>query len=302
MSTTIFTSTIANSLKETLEDINDDDTDGVEAAAVFTKYLDIKDMEDAYEDDLEMGGPGLATEVAEGVEIGSGTISEGYLTRYIARKFGIKLIATEEALEDGKYDKVINAAKRAKRALWKTADIDSANILNRMFNTSYTGGDDQPLGSSSHTLPGGGTFSNQLATPFSPSRAAVIVAVSQMRKFPGHDGVTEGVEPESVLCPLEQWAVWDGLTMSPKVPESNNNEVNVVQKLNLEPIPVKFWTASVTNWAIKTDADGGINFRWRRRPKGRSWVDNDQELMKYSNSARWARGWSNPRTVLAVNA
>lgn len=302
MPSTIFTSTIAHSLKETLEDIIDDDTDGVEAAAVFTKYLDIGEMEDAYEDDLEMGGPGLASEIPEGVEIGTGTIQEGYITRYIARKFGQKLHVTEEALEDGKYKEVIKAAARLKRSLWKTADIDAANILNRMFNTSFTGGDDQPLGSSSHTLPGGGTFSNQLATAFSPSRAAVIVAVSQIRQFPGHDGVTEGNEPETVLCPLGQWAVWDGLTMSPKVPESNNNEINVVQKLDLDVVAIKFWTASATNWAIKTDADGGIQWRWRRRPKGRSWVDNDQELMKYSNSARWARGWSDPRGMLCVNA
>lgn len=302
MSTMIFTSTIVNSLKETLEDIVDDDTDGVEAAAVFTKYTKVEDMSDAYVDDLEMGGPGLATEFGEGVEISTGTITEGYVTRYTARKFGQKMIATEEALEDGKYDKVINCAKRLKRALWKAADVDSANMLNRMFNASYTGGDDVCLGSSSHTLPGGGTFSNVMATAFSPSRAAVIVATTQVMNFPGHDGLTEGYEVEQVLCPNAQWAVWDGLTMSPKAPESNTNEINVVKNLSLEVVPIKWWTASTTNWAMTTSAGDGLQFKWRRRPKNRSWVDNDNESMKYSISARWARGWTNPRAILCVNA
>jgi hypothetical protein len=301
---TVFTSSIANALKETLEQIVDDDTDGYDKSAILHQWLDEMKMDDNYEDDLESGGPGLASEKPEGTEIPTGTIREGYITRYIARTFALKLIITEEAIEDRKYPKILNAAKRLKRALWKTADIDATNILVRMFNSAYVGGDGQPLGSASHTLPHGGTFSNVMAVPMSPSRASIIIATSQVRKFPGHDGVTEGYEPKVALCPTEQWALWEGLLKSKFAPEPGQfNEINVVnQSLNLRAVPNKYWNNTTTNWALLTDNEYALNFRWRRRPRSRTWVDNDQELMKYGISARWARGWSDPRAILAVEA
>lgn len=301
---TVFTGTVANSLKATLDLIVDDNTDGYDKAALLHQWMDEMPMEDNYEDDLESGGPGLASEKSEGAEIATGTIREGYITRYIARTFALKLIITEEAIEDRKYPKIINAARRLKRALWKTADIDATNILVRGFNTAFVGGDGQPLWSASHTLPHGGTFSNIMATPLSPSRAAVVVATSQIRKYPGHDGITEGYEPRIVVCPTEQWATWEGLIRSRMDPTTGAfNEINVVnQTLDLRAVPNKYWSDTTTRWAMLTDCEYAINFRWRRRPRSRTWVDNDQELMKYGISARWARGWSDPRCTLGVNA
>jgi hypothetical protein len=301
---TVFTSVIANALKETLEQVIDDPTDGYDKGALLHKWLDEMPMDDNWEDDLESGGPGLASEKTEGAEMNTGTIREGYITRYIARTFALKLIVTEEAIEDRKYPKIINAARRLKRALWKTADIDATNILVRGFNTGYVGGDGQPLWSASHTLPHGGTFSNTMSVPMSPSRAAVIIATSAMRKLPGHDGLTEGYEPKVVVCPTEQWAVWEGLLRSRFAPEPGAfNEINVVnQSLDLRVVPNKYWTNSTTNYGYLTDCEYGLNFRWRRRPRSRTWIDNAQELMNYGISARWARGWSDPRASYGVNA
>lgn len=301
---TVFTGTIANSLKKTLKNICTDPTDGVEAKAIYKQFCDVENQEDNWEDDLEVAGPGLISEKPEGQEMSMGTILEGYRTRYLARTFAGKLIITEEAIEDEKYDEVVNAAAKVKRALWKTVDIDAALILIRAFNTAYPGGDGLPLVSASHTLPHGGTFSNTLATPLSPSRAAVIVATSQIKKFPGHDGVTEGFMPIRVLCPTEQWAVWETLVKSTHAPEAGEfNAINVVnQSLDLKIHTNQYWNNTTTNWMLQTDAEYGISYRWRRRPRSRTWIDNDQEVMKYGISMRSARGWSNPRSVLGSNA
>lgn len=299
----INTSVIANALKETLDEINTDSHDGIEQKAVFTKWCEIKGMEDHYEDDLEVGGPGLASEKTEGASMATGTIKEGYITRYLARTFALKLVITEEAMDDNKYPKVIQAARRLKRALWKTADIDATNMLVRMTNTSYPGGDGLPLGSASHTLPHGGTFSNIMATPMSPSRSAVIQARTAAGKMPGHDGNTEGYELKKVVCPLDQWAVWDGLVLSEKAPEAGQfNEINVVNRLGLQVIPNKYWQNTTTNYIYLTDAEGGLQFRWRKRPVSATWKDNDPTLTFHSIRARWARGWSDPRAAYVVNA
>ncbi len=298
-----FTGTIFHAMKATIDTIIDDKTDGVESKLDFPKFMTVKGMSDNYEDDLETGGPGLAAEVAEGEEIPSGEIREGTLTRYRARKYGLRLIVSEEAVEDNKYDRVINMAGRLKRAIYKTADIDATNILVRATSTAYPGGDGLPLASASHTLPAGGTFSNLMATPMTPSRMAVIIATSQIRKYPGHDGVTEGFMPEKIVYPVEQWAAWDGILGSKNAPEPGAfNEINVANRLNLTGVPLKFWDNTTTNYAFITDCENGLNWRWRRKPRSRSWVENSQEMMQYSISARWARGWSDPRCVLFVDA
>jgi hypothetical protein len=304
---TVFTGTVFNSLKLTLDKIVDDDTQGYENKADMKKWIHEQKMTDNWEDDLESAGPGLASEKGEGMEIPTGTITEGYITRYIARTFGLKLIITEEAMEDKKYPKIINAAQRLHRAMWKTADIDATNIPIRAFNTGYVGGDGQPLCSASHTLARGGTFSNVMATPLSPSRAAVIIAKTAINRMPGHDGIIEGYNPVKVIYPTDQWATWEGLLKSKYAPEAGEfNEINVVNSSNgsmdLTGVPLKYWTNTATNWIMLTDCDEKINFRWRRKPKSNSWVENSQELMQYSNTARWSRGWSEPRCAYGVNA
>lgn len=299
----VFAGTIYHALKATLNEIVDDKTDGYESNLDLSKWMSVKGMNDNYEDDLETGGPGLAAEVAEGEEVPAGEIREGYVTRYRARKFGLRLVVSEEAVEDNKYDKVINMGGRLKRALYKTADIDATNILVRATSTSYPGGDGLPFSSASHTLPAGGTFSNTMATPMTPSRMSVIVATSQIRKFPGHDGVTEGAMPTKVVYPVEQWAMWDGILKSDKAPEPGAfNEINVAKGLNLTGVALKYWDNTTTNYAFITDVENGFNWRWRRKPKSRTWVENSQEMMQHSISARWARGWSDPRCGLFVDA
>jgi hypothetical protein len=299
----IYVATVARSLKPVLNAIIDDTTDGMEAATSFQKWMEVGPSEDSYETDLETGGPGLASEKTEGGHMAIGTIAEGVQTQYRHRTFALKMVVTEEALEDSKYkDKVIKAAKRLKRALWKTAEIDGCNVLARGFNTVYVGGDGLPLFSASHTLPQGGTFSNLMGTAMTPSRMALIAAKTMAMQMVGHDGVREGYELTGILCPSDQWATWQGIVTSEKVPESNFNEPNVVKKLGLEVYPLIHWSSSSTNWAVQTNAPDGLKWFWRRRPRSKTWVDNDQGLMKYSIDARWSRLWSDARGVIGNNA
>jgi len=297
------TSAAFKTLKSTLDKIVTDKTDGVEDGLVYKKFCKVETMSDNYVDDLENGGPGLAEEVGEGVALPSKQLYEGPQTRYTARKFGLIMSMTEELDEDGKYnDQYANLARRMKRALFKTMDVDAANILNRAFNSAYVGGDGQSLASASHTLPGGGTFSNTLSTAFSPSRAALIVVRQNVMLLPGHDGVTEGYMVKKIVCPVQQLGAWEGIIGSDKVPESGNNEKNIVADWKLELVPVPFWSASSTNWGVITNADNGIKFKMRRKPRARTWYDEPTEVINHGVSARWARGWTDPRGFYGSNA
>ncbi len=72
--------------------------------------------------------------------------------------------------------------------------------------------------------------------------------------------------------------------------------------MNIDAVEVKYWSNTTTNWGIITNADNGVQAKWRRKPRSKSWVENDNETMKYSISARWARGWSDARGFFFSNA
>lgn len=302
---TVFESALADTLKKTLKNIVDDDTDGVAASMDLHDWMDEQDTDEAYVDDLEMGGPGLAVEKYEGQPLTPGSIREGALYRYLMRTFGLVIGITEEAMEDCKYEQAIKLSRRCKRAMYKTMDIDATNILNRMFNTSYVGGDGVCLGSASHTLPNGGTYSNIMSTPFSPSVAAVEIARANVRQMPGHDGVVEGYQLKTVLCPVQQEGVWERICYSEMDPKAGNYAaINTVkQRIKLGMKALRYWTGSTTNYAFLTDAsDGKPRFYTRRAPRSRQWTENSHEVMFSSISARFGRGWSEPRGVYGVNA
>lgn len=299
---TITTATAYKTLKATIDKIITDPTDNVESNLVCTKYMQTGTMEDNYIDDLEVGGPGLATERSEGQALEVGSLYEGPLTRYISRKFGLIMQITEELDEDGKYnDKYINAARRLKRATYKTLEIDCANVLNRAANASYVGGDGVPLASASHPIPGGGTFSNTLGVALSPSRTALITVVQNVMSLPGHDGIVEGYGVTAVVHPIAQWGAWKGILGSDKVPESAFNEINVIHGMGIKQISVPYWTGSTTNWGALTDA-AKLRMLWRRKPKARTWYDEATEVINHGVSARWARGWSDARAFYFSNA
>lgn len=301
----IFLSDIPNQLQETLDAIVTDKTDGVESKLRMPMYFDVESMSgDAYVDELEVADEGLVSEKGEGQPIELKSIKEGAFTRYIARAFARKMQISREAMDDHKYPEAIKLGKRNKRQMFKTVDYDAASVLIRWENTSYVGGDGQPLLSDSHPLPWGGTFSNKMATPMSPSYQAVVVAVSQLKVMPGHDGNIEGYEPMKIVHPSAQWAVWAGLLKSTKRPEDGNfAEINVVNsELNLTSVEVPFWNTTTTEWGIKTDAEDGLKWKWHTRPEPNSWVDNDNMVVNHSIYARWARGWTNPRAMFGNGA
>lgn len=300
----IFTSTAALALKETLEAVETDEHGDEGSKAVFPKWLDVKSMSDNYIEYYEIAGSGLAGEKPEGESYPIGSIVEGPLTRFNARTYGQRMIVSDEAIEDLKYDKVVMAAKRNNRALWKLADFDATLMLVRATNTAYVGGDGQPLASTAHVLPGGSTYSNMLATAMSPSKASLVIATAQLMQQVGHDGLIDGTEAKKALFPVQQWGVWQELLKSTYDPTPGSfNAINVVNReLSITPVPIKYWTSTTTNWALKTDAELGLMWFWRRKPESKTWVTEDKTMMNYAISARWSRGWVNPRAILFSNS
>lgn len=300
MGSPVFLSDIPTQLQETLDNIVMDKTDGVESSSDMAKYFNVESMKgDAYIDELEVADEGLVPEKGEGQPMQVKGLREGYFVRYTARAFARKMIISREAMDDGKYKKVTKLSKYNKRQIWQTVDYDAANVLIRAENASYVGGDGQPLASNAHTLAWGGSYSNKMATPMSPSVGALIVAVSQLKVMPGHDGNIQGYQPKKLVHPSNQWGAWAAILKSEMRPDAGNfAEINVVKsEYNIKPVEVRHWITASPEWAILTDAEDGLKWLWHTRPEPNSWVDNDNMVVNHGIYARWARGWTDARGV-----
>src|SRR6187399_1433316 len=116
----MFLANKASTLKRTLDQIKVDKA--MAANLILNKYCTVKGMEDAWHDDLDIAGPGLASLKAEGQEITLGSTQEGVKWRYIARMYAIKCQASRELLMDGKYQKAIDFQYFNREAMLKTCE------------------------------------------------------------------------------------------------------------------------------------------------------------------------------------
>lgn len=255
------------------------------------RYYEISPSKKAFETDEEYAGIGLASMVGEGAEIPTAAIKHGSTMRYDHDKWGIRMVVTDEAIEDNMYMEAIDETKNLSRSMWKTVDYDGIQIFVHGWDTAVTYGDGKPLFSTSHPLPKGGMGSNTLATPMAPSTASLTVIGTAIARQVSHDGLIQGYKTKKVVAPYDQWGVWRVLTGSARDPGAGEfNAVNIVKDLSLEPVMSIYWTNTATNWAIMTDCKKGLRWFWRRRPRTKTWMDNAHENVHSSITARWSRG------------
>lgn len=304
MAQEVFTSTEANFLKKTLDKVITDKKYGRDQM-IMPKIFKERTMTDNWHDDAEMGGSTLLAKKAEGGEIATLGLTPGIVTRYNAVTYAGKIIVTQEAMEDEKYAEAINAGQRLTTSAFQTVDTQAGLVFVRGWDSAYTGGDGVELFSASHLVPNGSTQSNLMATPMSPSRIAVTVAQTQVAKFVGHNGLYGRYQLKKIVCPVDQKWTWLGIVKSTHAPEEGQfNEINVVNSdMDITVVPNVYWDNTTTNWAALSDCDYPLNYVWRIKPESRTWVDNDQTVMKYSIRFRAAdQYWSDFRCAYGVQA
>jgi len=117
----------------------------------YTSLFEMNTSRRAYEEDMSVSGFGLAQVKTEGSGINYDTMQQGFLTRYSHVVYALGFVITQEIYDDDLYDIVGKRnAKSLAFSMRQTKEIVAANIYNRAFNSSYTGGDGLELCSTAH--------------------------------------------------------------------------------------------------------------------------------------------------------
>lgn len=276
-----------------------------EFATEYDKIFTTHKSRKAWEEDVLVSSFGLAQQKGEGAAVQFDTEQQGYLSRYTHAEYALGFIITRNMVEDDLYDVVgERKAKALARSMRQTKEIVGANVLNRAFNTSYTGGDGATLiasagggGSTSHPNVAGGTWTNGPSVATDLSEAALEQAIIDMGKWTDDRGLKIKVMPKKLIIPVDLDFDANKIMKTEYEVGTANNTVNLVRSRFPGGIVVNHYLTDTDAFFIATDVDNGLKHYERRADSFATDNDFDTDNAKYKATARYSFGWSDPRAI-----
>jgi hypothetical protein len=263
----------------------------------YTDLFETKQSEKAYEEQVKVTGFGVAPVKAQGAGVIYDSEVQGPVTRYTNVAYALGYIVTYEELQDDLYVAVSQTRAGAlANSMNQTKERVAAGVLNRGFNSSYTGGDGVELFSDSHPNVSGGTFSNILSTSSDLSEAAIEDMVIQISNATDDRGLKIALMPKSLHVSTSNMFEATRILESVYQTGTANNDINAVKAMGSLPFGVKVnnYFTSPNAWFIRTDCPNGLVHFERQAMQFTQ--DNDFNTMNAMAKAyqRDSFGWTDP--------
>lgn len=295
MVSTDFRSIVEPILSDAFDGIYDQRAD--EWRQVFREQTNVPPR--AYLEEPVLYGFGVAPQVPEGSSFSYDSGGVLYIQRYLFAVYGLAFSLTKVLIEDGDHIQIgVTYAKHLAQSMVETKETTCANVLNRAFNGSYTGGDGVSLVSASHPIIGG-TASNQLTTPAALSQTSLEQMLIQVRQAVDSRGKKIRLNPLSLVCSPSNVFQAEVLLKSVLRAGSANNDINPVKSMGLLSKGQANLSrlTSTTAWWIQNQVEDGLKLVMRRRLERTSEPSFDTDSMRYKSSERYTVGWTDWRTV-----
>lgn len=270
----------------------------------YSKLFDSDTSSQNYEEDVQLTGFGLAPRKSEGSGVQYDSEIQGFTTRYTHIAYALGYIVTKEELDDNLYEQVSRRRAAALAMSFRqTKENVGANIYNRAFNGSYTGGDGVSLCATNHPNVSGGTFANKPTVDADLSEASLEDAMIAVMGFQNDRGLLINVMPKSLVVARQNWYNANRIMKSVYTPSSANNAVNVLVATNALPegIVMNHYLTSPNAWFLRTNIQNGMKYYSRVGIQFDQ--DNDFDTMnaKAKGYERYSFGWTDPRAIYGVN-
>jgi Mu-like prophage major head subunit gpT len=270
----------------------------------YSKLFDSETSSQNYEEDVQLTGFGLAPRKSEGSGVAYDSEVQGFTTRYTHVAYALGYIVTKEELDDNLYEQVSRRRAAALAMSFRqTKENVGANIYNRAFSGSYTGGDGVALASTAHPNVSGGTFANKPTVDADLSEASLEDAMIAVMGFQNDRGLLINVMPKSLIVARQNWYNANRILKSVYTPSSANNAVNVLVATNALPdgIVMNHYLTSPNAWFLRTNIQNGLKYYSRVGIQFDQ--DNDFDTMnaKAKGYERYSFGWTDPRAIYGVN-
>lgn len=278
----------------------------------WDKLFEKNSSKRAYEEDVGTSGFGLAQVKAEGAPISYDSERQGFTTRYSHVVYALGFVITREIYEDDLYDVVgKRKAKGLAFSMRQTKEIIGANVYNRAFNTSYTGGDGTTLitnstsssngayGGPGHANVAGGYQANGPSTASDLSEAALEQAVIDISLLKNDRGLLIALRPKQLIIPPQLQFEAHRILKSDGRVGTDVNDPNAIKDIGLfqNGVTLNHYLNDPDAWFIRTSATDGLKYFERWADKFEMDNDFDTDNAKYKAVARYSFGWTDWRGI-----
>lgn len=272
-----------------------------EKQLICDMVFDAVSSDKAYEEYVEETGFGLAGVKSEGGAVSYDTDAQGFTQRLSNVTYGLGAIVTREAIEDNQYESVARkkAAKLA-RSMRQTKENVFANILNRGFDSGYTGGDGVELFSTAHPTKDG-TQSNELAVAADLSEASLEDMMTLIRGLKDSRGLRIQATGQMLVVPSALEFEATRILKSTLQSGNANNDINAMKAMGMLPKGVVVWDylTDADAFFVKTDVPDGMMRQNRRALELTQDNDFDTENARMKATERYTGGWADWRGAVA---
>jgi hypothetical protein len=297
MRSTDFRSIVEPILNEAFDGVYDQRAD--EWSTVFREQTGIPRN---YHEEPVLYGFGAAPQLPDGSPVSYQQGGVLFLQRYVYQVYGLAFALTKVLVEDGDHIRIGQVyAKHLAQSLVETKELLCANVLNRAFNSSYTGGDGVSLINTAHPI-AVGTFSNQLSTAANLSQTSLEQMLIQIRQAVDNNGKKIRLQPVKLVVAPGNVFQAEVLLKSVLRTGTANNDINPIKSIGLLPegATVISRLTSATNWWVETDAPEGMKLMMRRSLEKTMEGDFETDSMRYKATERYIPGWTDPRALFGT--
>jgi len=258
----------------------------------------------AFEEEVLFPGFGEASVKFEGAPVNYEDTGEGWVARYTNETVAMAFAITEEAMEDNLYDKLSTRLTKAlARSMAAAKQTKGANVYNRAFNATYTGGDGVTLCNTAHPLQDGSTLSNRFTTASELSETSLEDALIAIAGLTDDRGIPVALQAKTLHIPRQLVFVAERLMASPYRVGTADNDVNAIVSKGMIPggyfVNHRFTNAK--HWFLRTDVPNGMKHFMRTPVSTAMEGDFETGNVRYKSRERYAFGWSDWRAVYGSN-
>jgi hypothetical protein len=228
-----------------------------------------------------------------------------FVKRYTYDVYGLAFALTKVLVEDGDSIRIGSTySKHLAQSMTECLETVCANDFNRAFTAGYVGGDGIILCSASHTALATGdstATSNLLTTSAALSQTSLEQMLVQIRQASDPRGKKIRLIPKKLVISPSNSFQAEVLLKSVLRAGTNNNDLNPVKSMGqLSDVAVLSRMTSATAWFIQTDADNGMQVKWRRKVEKSMEGDFETDSVRYKSTMRFGHGWTDWRTVFGT--
>jgi len=264
-----------------------------------SQIFDTENSDRAFEEEVMLSGFGNAGVKPEGSSVNYDAATETFTARYTHETLALAFSITEEAIEDNLYDRLASRYTKAlARSMANAKQVKAANVLNRAFNSSYTGGDGLELCSTAHVIVSG-TEQNELSTAADLNETSLEQAMIDIAALTDERGLKIAAKGMKMVIPSALQFTAERLMKSTLRVGTADNDINAVRSMGMIPqgYTVNHYLTDTDAWFIKTDVPNGLKHFVRAPIKTAMEGDFETGNVRYKARERYSFGWSDWRGV-----